>query len=69
MKTNQAPAAGEEATAKKIFAVKLPVPMHDKLDDAARKTGLGKSDLARLSLERGLDILLTQLSSEPAKVA
>ncbi len=50
-------------------SVRLGEALEIKLDHAATKTGLSKSDLARLSIERGLGILLAQLEAPVAEAA
>lgn len=50
-------------------SVRLGEVLEGKLDQAVVKTGLSKSDLARLSIERGLGILLAQLESPVAEAA
>ncbi len=45
--------------------VKLTPAIVSKVDAAAKETGLKKSDVLRMSIERGVDVLLAQLNSEP----
>jgi hypothetical protein len=41
----------------------LPEDLADKVDAAAAEVGLSKQDTMRLALERGLPVLLAQLSA------
>jgi hypothetical protein len=45
--------------------VKLTPAIAAKLTAAAKETGLKKSDIVRMSVERGIDVLLAQLTSNP----
>ena len=45
--------------------VKLTPEIDAKVIAAARQTGLKKSDIVRMSVERGVDVLLAQLTSKP----
>jgi hypothetical protein len=47
--------------------VKLSPAIETKLRAAMKETGLKKSDIIRMSVERGVDVLLAQLTSEPVK--
>lgn len=51
------------------YPVKLTPAIDAKVVAAAKETGLKKSDVIRMSLERGVDVLLTQLSSSPNAAA
>jgi hypothetical protein len=45
--------------------VKLTPAIEAKVAAAAKETGLKKSDVVRMSVERGVDVLLAQLTSNP----
>jgi hypothetical protein len=45
--------------------VKLTPAIDAKVIAAAQQTGLKKSDIVRMSVERGVDVLLAQLTSNP----
>lgn len=40
----------------------MPKALDERIADAAEKTGLAKQDVMRLSLERGIDVLIAQLN-------
>jgi hypothetical protein len=42
-------------------------PLDNRVTKAAAKVGISKQAIMRLSIDRGLDVLLAQLSSEPNK--
>jgi hypothetical protein len=42
-------------------------PLDTRITKAAAKVGISKQAVMRLSIERGLDVLLAQLESEPVK--
>lgn len=44
--------------------VKLSPALVSKVAQAAEETGLKKSDVLRMSIERGVDVLLAQLNGE-----
>ncbi len=43
--------------------VRLSPDLDAKIDEASRATNLSKQDVMRLSLERGLKVLVTQLAA------
>jgi len=43
--------------------IRLTPAIEEKVEAAAKETGLKKSDVLRMSVERGVDVLLAQLSS------
>lgn len=45
--------------------IKLTPAIETKVIAAAKETGLKKSDILRMSVERGVDVLLAQLNSNP----
>jgi hypothetical protein len=45
--------------------VKLTPAIDEKIVAAAKETGLKKSDVIRMSVERGVEVLLAQLNSNP----
>jgi hypothetical protein len=51
------------------ISLRLNAEMETTLIEASRRTGLSKSDVARLSIERGLSILLKQLETPVAEAA
>ena len=64
-------AMSSKRTAKKQPArVNVPLTMNPdlaaKVDEAAAKTRLSKQDVMRLSIERGIEVLVSQLTSSPA---
>lgn len=48
-----------------VLSIRVPNELHEKTENAARETGLKKADIIRLSLDRGVDILLAQLTTAP----
>jgi hypothetical protein len=58
---NSSPAQKE-----KTISLRIPVALDKKANDAAKKLHLKKSDVFRLATERGIDVLLTQLSTPTA---
>ena len=50
------------------YPLRLSKALDQKVTDAAAKTTLSKQDVMRLSIERGLDILIAQLPT-PASAA
>jgi len=42
-------------------------PLDAKVTKAAAKVGISKQAIMRLSIDRGLDVLMAQLKSEPNK--
>lgn len=52
----------------KPTSLRLGEDLDKALDEAARSTGLSKSDLARLAIERGLPVLRRQLT-QPVEAA
>lgn len=51
------------------LSLRLNPEMDTMLADASRRTRLSKSDVARLSIERGLGILLKQLEAPVSEAA
>ena len=51
------------------ISLRLNAEMDTTLVEASRRTGLSKSDVARLSIERGLGILMRQLESPVSEAA
>lgn len=49
----------------KTISLRIPAALDKKAADAGRKLHLKKSDVLRLATERGIDVLLSQLSSNP----
>jgi hypothetical protein len=49
--------------------IRMPSTLETKITEATAKTGLAKQDVMRLSLERGIDILIAQLTSRPTRPA
>jgi hypothetical protein len=50
--------------------VHMPAELQEKIESAAGQVRLSKQDVMRLAIERGLDVLITQLTTVPAaKVA
>jgi hypothetical protein len=62
MPTKKAPPTRNLTTA---MPVKLTPEIDAKVIAAAQQTGLKKSDIVRMSVERGVDVLLAQLTSKP----
>lgn len=46
--------------------LKLTPALNFKVAAAVKETGLKKSDILRMSVERGVDVLLAQLNAAPA---
>jgi predicted DNA-binding protein len=51
-----------------IISIRVPSDLNEKTENAAKATGLKKSDVIRLSIDRGVDILIAQLSAAPAEI-
>lgn len=47
--------------------LRMPAALADRIGEASKKTQLAKQDVMRLSLERGLDILVEQLTGSPLR--
>lgn len=47
--------------------VRMPADLDELIEKAKEKTGLAKQDVMRLSLDRGLDILVEQLTGSPLR--
>jgi hypothetical protein len=62
MPTKKAPPTRNLAAS---MPVKLSPAIDAKVIAAAQQTGLKKSDIVRMSVERGVDVLLAQLTSNP----
>ncbi len=62
MSTKKAPPTRNLTTS---MPVKLTPAIEAKVAAAAKETGLKKSDVVRMSVERGVDVLLAQLTSNP----
>ena len=45
--------------------IKISADLNAAIGDAARQVKLSKQDVMRLSMERGLSILIAQLTNEP----
>ena len=54
------------ATSDKVLNLRIPSDLDTKAADVAGKVKLKKSDTMRLAMDRGLDVLLEQLSAAPA---
>ena len=59
----------KKAPSARSFTMSMPVKLtpaiEAKVHAAAEQTGLKKSDIVRMSVERGVDVLLAQLTSNP----
>lgn len=59
----------EDSRRQKPATVRVPLAMTAELDAeieaASRKVGLSKQDTMRLSIDRGLKVLIAQMTSEP----
>ena len=49
--------------------IRMPAELEAKIDAAAEKVKLSKADTMRLAIERGLDVLIAQLTTPPATTA
>lgn len=56
-------------TADPIISIRLTVELNAKAESAAKETGLKKADVIRLALDRGVDVLLSQLSQPVVEVS
>lgn len=58
--------ARKPTTKKDRITVPLSMPpaLDEKIEEAARRVGLSKQDTMRLSMERGLSVLISQLTTE-----
>jgi uncharacterized protein (DUF1778 family) len=45
----------------KVVTLRIQTSLDEKVDAAASTTGLKRSDVLRLAIDRGLDVLLSQL--------
>lgn len=55
-----------KAGARVTVPVSMDGKMEERIDEAARRVGLSKQATMRLSIERGLDILISQLTGSAA---
>lgn len=62
MSTKRKPST-ETKGAEKILNLRVPADLDAKAQDIAEKVKLSKSDAIRLAMDRGLDVLLQQLTS------
>lgn len=53
-------------TTDKVLNLRITEELDTKASDVAAKVKLKKSDAMRLAMDRGLDVLLDQLSTAPA---
>ena len=49
--------------------LRMPADLDAKVDAASARTKLSKQDVMRLALERGIDVLIAQLTTPPATSA
>lgn len=49
--------------------LRMPRDLALKVDQASERTKLAKQDVMRLSMDRGIDVLLAQLTNPPAATA
>ena len=68
MKAQATPAA-KSAKQAPVVHIKLTAPILTKLEEGVEKTGINKSALSRLALERGLEVVLSQLNPDPTPPA
>jgi len=47
-----------------IITVRVPNELNEKADAAARQLGLKKADVLRLSFDRGIEVLIAQLTGQ-----
>lgn len=52
-----------------MISIRLDDDLQQSLDDAMSSTKLSRSDLARMSMERGLKVLMAQLNAPVAPAA
>jgi hypothetical protein len=64
--TTRAHATKTPTTNDKVLNLRIPGDLDDKAAEVAAKVKLKKSDTMRLAMDRGLDVLLEQLSAAPA---
>lgn len=57
------------AAANNVISIRLDGDLQQSLDDAMSSTKLSRSDLARMSMERGLKVLMAQLNAPVAPAA
>lgn len=50
-----------------IYSMRLSPELLARIDHAVGATGLKKVDVIRLSIERGIDLLVTQLTTNPTQ--
>jgi hypothetical protein len=62
MPVKKAPRKSEE----KVLNLRIPNDLDTKAEEVAGKVKLKKADAMRLAMDRGLDVLLAQLSAAPA---
>lgn len=51
----------------RVIPLRLPETLINRLDEAAAATQLKRSDVMRMSLERGINVLLDQLGMAESK--
>ena len=49
--------------------LRMPAELDQKIEAAAEQVKLSKADTMRLALDRGLDVLIAQLTTPPATTA
>lgn len=52
----------EPAPVEKVITIRILESINEKVEDASKVTGLKKADVLRLAIERGVDVLLKQLT-------
>lgn len=53
----------------RVISLRIPVALNLKAEKAAKTTHLRKSDVLRMAVDRGIDLLLEQLTTETAKAS
>jgi len=47
-----------------VISIRVPLELNDKAEAAATALGLKKADVLRLSFDRGVEVLIAQLTSQ-----
>jgi hypothetical protein len=67
--SNAAQEAEESNPPDKVVTLRIQESLNSKVDDAVKATGLKKADVIRLAIERGVDVLLSQLLAPTGKAS
>lgn len=58
--------ATEQGSTDYMLSIRIPAELNDRADAAAKEVGLKKSDVIRLAIDRGIPVVIAQLSTHSA---